>query len=149
MADEEKDERTQKEIAAEEEMRKYAQEEQGEGEKQEQVEVEEAKFQEFSGSSIQSDNQTSAAGKERIEMLMDIVLPVSIELGRTKMFIKNILELERGSIVEIDKLAGEPVDLLVNNKKMAEGEVVVVEKHFGIRITNLIDPKDRIKNLGN
>ena len=149
MADEEKDERTQKEIDAEKEMLKYAQMEQEEGEKQGQVEVEDAKFQEFSGTSIQSDAQTSAAGNERIEMLMDIVLPVSIELGRTKMFIKDILELERGSIVEIDKLAGEPVDLLVNNKKMAEGEVVVVEKHFGIRITNLIDPKDRIKNLGN
>jgi len=79
---------------------------------------------------------------------MDIVLPVSIELGRTKMYIKDILELERGSIIELDKMAGEPVDLYINNKKMAEGEVVVVDKHFGIRITNLIDPQDRIKNLG-
>jgi len=84
----------------------------------------------------------------RIDMLMDIVLPVSIELGRTKMYIKDILELERGSIIELDKMAGEPVDLYINNKKMAEGEVVVVDKHFGIRITNLIDPADRIKNLG-
>ncbi|MCB0286298.1 MAG: FliM/FliN family flagellar motor switch protein, partial [Calditrichaeota bacterium] len=59
------------------------------------------------------------------------------------------LDLERGSIVELDKMAGEPVDLYINNKKMAEGEVVVVDKHFGVRITNLIDPADRIKNLGN
>ena len=84
----------------------------------------------------------------KIDLIMDIVLPVSIELGRTKMFVKDVLELERGSIIELDKMAGEPVDLYINNKKMAEGEVVVVDKHFGIRITNLIDPKDRIKNLG-
>ena len=90
----------------------------------------------------------SGSSGNRIDMIMDIVLPVSIELGRTKMFVKDVLELERGSIIELDKMAGEPVDLYINNKKMAEGEVVVVDKHFGIRITNLIDPKDRIKNLG-
>jgi len=84
----------------------------------------------------------------KLNMLLDIVLPVTIELGRTKMYIKDILELERGSIIELDKMAGEPVDLYVNNRKMAEGEVVVVDKHFGVRITNLIDPADRIKNLG-
>ena len=82
-------------------------------------------------------------------MLLDVMLPVTIELGRTQMYIKKILDLERGSIVELDKMAGEPVDLYINNKKMAEGEVVVVDKHFGVRITNLIDPADRIKNLGN
>ena len=86
--------------------------------------------------------------KAKLEMIMDIVLPVSIELGRTKLYVKDILELERGSIIELDKMAGEPVDLYVNNKKMAEGEVIVVDKHFGIRITNLIDPADRIKSLG-
>jgi flagellar motor switch protein FliN/FliY len=86
--------------------------------------------------------------KKRMDLIMDLVLPVSIELGRTKMFVKDILELDRGSVVELDKLAGEPVDLYINEKKMAVGEVVVVDKHFGIRITNLIDPQDRIKNLG-
>jgi len=141
MADE-KDERSPEEIAAEEEMLKFAEQE------NEEVEVEEAKFQEFNDQEMEAAHRVSGGSNDRIEMLMDIVLPVSIELGRTRMFIKDILELERGSIVEIDKLAGEPVDLLINNKKMAEGEVVVVEKHFGIRITNLIDPKDRIKNLG-
>ncbi len=85
--------------------------------------------------------------RDRVDLLMDIVLPVSIELGRTKMYVKDILELERGSIIELDKMAGEPIDLFINNKKMAEGEVVVVDKHFGIRITNLIDPENRIKNL--
>ena len=103
-------------------------------------------------SALQFDNLQSSglsgAAEGRIDLIMDIVLPVSIELGRTKMFVKDVLELERGSIIELDKMAGEPVDLYINNKKMAEGEVVVVDKHFGIRITNLIDPKDRIKNLG-
>lgn len=115
--------------------------------KEEKVKVEDVAFEEMNVSRKET-SEANDISKEKIEMLLDIVLPVSIELGRTKMFIKDILELERGSIVEIDKLAGEPVDLLVNNKKVAEGEVVVVDKHFGIRITNLIDPKDRIKNLG-
>jgi flagellar motor switch protein FliN/FliY len=117
-------------------------------EEQEAVTVEKPEFEDLATKESGNGSGSDEIPSERIEMLMDIVLPVSIELGRTKMFIKDILELERGSIVEIDKLAGEPVDLLVNNKKMAEGEVVVVDKHFGIRITNLIDPKDRIKNLG-
>lgn len=115
---------------------------------EESTPVEKPEFEDLASGHENKGNGNGEIPKERIEMLMDIVLPVSIELGRTKMYIKDILELERGSIVEIDKLAGEPVDLLVNNKKMAEGEVVVVDKHFGIRITNLIDPKDRIKNLG-
>ncbi len=108
----------------------------------EQPEVQKAEFE-----NIETPQEAKSADR-RLEMLLDIVLPVSIELGRTKMFIKDILELERGSIIELDKMAGEPVDLYINNKKMAEGEVVVVDKHFGIRITNLIDPADRIKNLG-
>jgi len=105
-------------------------------------EISQVQFEDFD----QKDRPPS--NRDRIDLIMDIVLPVSIELGRTKMYIKDILELERGSIIELDKMAGEPVDLYINNKKMAEGEVVVVDKHFGIRITNLIDPQDRIKNLG-
>ncbi len=95
-----------------------------------------------------SEENDSELDTRRMKLLMDIMLPVSIELGRTRMYVKDILELERGSIIELDKMAGEPVDLYINNKKMAEGEVVVVDKHFGIRITQLIDPADRIKNLG-
>ncbi len=105
-------------------------------------EIKKAEFENFESAPQSMDES------QKIDMLMDILLPVSIELGRTKMYIKDILELERGSIIELDKMAGEPVDLYINNKKMAEGEVVVVDKHFGIRITNLIDPADRIKNLG-
>jgi len=83
----------------------------------------------------------------KLEMLMDLSFPVSIELGRTKMLIKDILELGHGSVIEFDKLAGEPVDLLVNDKKVAEGEVVVIDEHFGIRITNLLEPSERITKL--
>jgi len=85
---------------------------------------------------------------EKIGVLMDLSLPITIELGRTRMLIKDILELGHGSVIEFDKLAGEPVDLLVNDKKVAEGEVVVIDEHFGIRLTNLIKPSERIKNLG-
>ena len=85
---------------------------------------------------------------EKIELLMDLSLPVTIELGRTRMLIKDILELGHGSVIEFDKLAGEPVDLLINDKKIAEGEVVVIDERFGIRLTNLVKPSERIKNLG-
>lgn len=90
-------------------------------------------------------------GEERdkkLELLLDLTLPLSIELGRTQMLIRDILDLQRGSVVEFEKLASEPVDILINGKKMAEGEVVVIEKHFGIRITNLVDAAERVKSLG-
>ncbi len=83
----------------------------------------------------------------KLELLYDLQLPVSIELGRTNMLIRDILRLGRGSVVEFDKLVSEPVDVLINGKKVAEGEVVVIDKHFGIRITTLIDPADRIKSM--
>jgi flagellar motor switch protein FliN/FliY len=91
----------------------------------------------------------SAAGSagRSIDMLLDVSLPISIELGRTSMPIHEILNLAPGSVIELDKLAGEPVDLLVNEKLIARGEVVVVEENFGIRITSMIAPQDRIKNL--
>lgn len=84
---------------------------------------------------------------QKLEYLKDLHLNVYIELGRTKMQIKDILELERGYVIELEKLASEPVDVFVNNKKIAEGEVVVIDKHFGIRITNLVEAADRIKGF--
>ncbi len=84
---------------------------------------------------------------DKIEFLKDLQLNVFIELGRTQMQIKDILELERGYVIELDKLASEPVDVYVNNKKIAEGEVVVIDKHFGIRITNLNEGSQRLKDL--
>jgi flagellar motor switch protein FliN/FliY len=82
-----------------------------------------------------------------IDLLLDVSLPVSIELGRTRMSIADILELGSGSIVELDKLAGEPVDILVNNKPLAKGEVVVLDENFGVRITSLVSPRERLERL--
>ncbi|MCK5527307.1 MAG: flagellar motor switch protein FliN [Candidatus Latescibacteria bacterium] len=87
------------------------------------------------------------APPKNIEMLMDVTLVVSIELGRTTMQVKRILELGPGSVIELNKMAGEPVDVLVNNKLIARGEVVVVDENFGIRVTDLISPSDRLKSL--
>jgi len=92
--------------------------------------------------------RTESTGQPKnIEILMDVKLPVAIELGHTEMTIRDILNLSAGSVVELNKLAGEPVDLLVNNKTVARGEVVVVDENFGLRVTSLISPEDRIKSL--
>lgn len=101
-----------------------------------------ADFPEFDESSTRS-----PMSNDKLDFLKDLQLNVYIELGRTQMQIKDILELERGYVIELDKLASEPVDIFVNNKKIAEGEVVVIDKHFGIRITNLVDAADRLKGF--
>lgn len=90
---------------------------------------------------------TEQAPKENINMLLDVEMDVSIELGQTEMSIKRILELSPGSIIELDRMAGEPVDLMVNNKVVAKGEVVVVDENFGIRIVSLVSPEERIRSL--
>ena len=84
-------------------------------------------------------NHTDTGLDPKMDLLYDLSLPVSIELGRTNMLIRDVLKLGRGSVVEFDKLVSEPVDILINGKKIAEGEVVVIDKHFGIRITTLVD----------
>jgi len=91
-------------------------------------------------------NQKSV-NNSKLDMLRDLHLNVYIELGRTQMLVKDILELERGYVIELDKLASEPVDIFVNNKKVAEGEVVVIDKHFGIRITNLNEQTKNLKGI--
>lgn len=82
-----------------------------------------------------------------IEMLLDISLPVTVELGRTRMMIRDILHLAPGSVLELDKLAGEPVDILINDKSIARGEVVVIDENFGVRLTSIITPSERLMNL--
>ncbi len=79
---------------------------------------------------------------------MDIPLDVTVELGRVRMLIKDVLELAMGSIVELDRVAGEPVDLLVNGRLVAKGEVVVIEDNFGIRLTEIVSHADRLAGLG-
>ena len=78
---------------------------------------------------------------------MDVSMQLTVELGRTKMLIKDILGMGEGTIVELDKLAGEPVDLLVNGKLIAKGEVVVIDENFGVRVTDIISPMERISSL--
>jgi len=85
--------------------------------------------------------------QNNLELLMDIPLKITVELGRTHKQIKDILELSQGSIVELDKLAGEPVDILVNNKLIAKGEVVVIDENFGVRVIDIISQWDRIQKL--
>lgn len=101
----------------------------------------------FTETSLSGEPIPSSGQRENIDMLLDVDLDVSIELGRADLSIKRILELAPGSIIELDRMAGEPVDLLVNNKVVAKGEVVVVDESFGIRIVSLVTPEERIKSL--
>ncbi|SDD45930.1 hypothetical protein SPACI_026290 [Sporomusa acidovorans DSM 3132] len=82
-----------------------------------------------------------------IGLIMDVPLQITVELGRTRKLIRDILELSQGSVVELDKLAGEPVDILVNGKLIAKGEVVVIDENFGVRITDIISPLERASHL--
>ncbi|MBO8171008.1 MAG: flagellar motor switch phosphatase FliY [Bacillaceae bacterium] len=106
-----------------------------------QANVQPAQFSQFN-----TDPQPEI-GEKNLGLLMDIPLQVTVELGRTKRQIREILELGPGSIVELDKLAGEPVDILVNNKLIAKGEVVVIDENFGVRITDIISQLDRVQKL--
>jgi flagellar motor switch protein FliN/FliY len=82
-----------------------------------------------------------------LDMVMDIPVTISMEIGRTKINIRNLLQLSQGSVVELDRLAGEPMDVLVNDTLIAHGEVVVVNDKFGIRLTDVISAAERIKKL--
>ena len=88
-----------------------------------------------------------APGHHDLEMIMDIPVNITVELGRTKMPIKNLLQLAQGSVVELSGMAGEPLDVLVNGFLIAQGEVVVVNDRFGIRLTDIITPSERMKRL--
>ncbi|MEG7334123.1 flagellar motor switch phosphatase FliY [Bacillus subtilis] len=92
-------------------------------------------------------NEASQAPINNLDMLLDIPLSITVELGRTKRSVKEILELSAGSIIELDKLAGEPVDILVNRRIVAKGEVVVIEENFGVRVTDILSQAERINNL--
>ncbi|MBS1705882.1 MAG: flagellar motor switch protein FliN [Armatimonadetes bacterium] len=84
---------------------------------------------------------------QNLEILLDIPLEISVELGRVRMMMKEVVDLSSGSIVEIDKAAGEPVDVLVNGRLVARGEVVVIEDNFGVRITEILSPQERLQRL--
>ena len=99
---------------------------------QQQVNVQPAQFQSFTG------DLGGNFPQENIDLIMDVPLEVTVELGRTSRSIKEILEFTPGTIIELDKIAGEPIDVLVNGKYVAKGEVVVIEESFGIRITEIV-----------
>ncbi len=86
-------------------------------------------------------------GMQSLDFILDIPLKVTVELGRSKMAIRDILSLSQGSVVELAKFAGEPLEVLVNDKLIARGEVVVVNEKFGIRLTDIISPVERIEQL--
>ncbi|MGE7682685.1 flagellar motor switch phosphatase FliY [Peribacillus simplex] len=91
--------------------------------------------------------QLQESETKNLSMLMDIPLQVTVELGRTKRCVKDILELSSGSIIELDKLAGEPVDILVNSRLIAKGEVVVIDENFGVRVTDIMSQSDRLNKI--
>lgn len=97
--------------------------------------------------SFEDSGRTQGESNKNLDILMDIKLQLTVELGRTELPIKKVLELTRGSIIELEKVAGEPVELYANGKLVAHGEVVVIEDNFGLRITNITDPEDRLKGL--
>ncbi|MDD5065772.1 MAG: flagellar motor switch protein FliN [bacterium] len=106
-----------------------------------QVKVQQAQFPSLNVQGI------SAEQAANIQLLMDVPMQLTVELGRARMLVKEILGLGEGSIIELDKLAGEPVDLLVNNKLIAKGEVVVIDENFGVRVTDIINPMERLIGL--
>ncbi len=102
--------------------------------------VSETNFEELKG-------EKGESGMRDIDFLLDIPLEVTAELGRTRMLIRDLLQLGQGSVIELDKIAGEPMEILVNNRLVARGEVVVVNEKFGVRLTDIISPTERIRQL--
>lgn len=87
-------------------------------------------------------------GIRDLDFILDIPLDLSVELGRTKMLVNDLLQLGQGSIVELNKVAGEPLEIYINRKLVARGEVVVVNEKFGVRLTDIVSPMERVKSLG-
>ena len=103
--------------------------------------AESAQFQELQAESAVVNGEVS------LDAILDVPVIISMEIGRTKISIRNLLQLNQGSVVELDRLAGEPMDVLVNGTLIAQGEVVVVNDKFGVRLTDVISPADRVKRL--
>ncbi len=99
-------------------------------------------------SQLQPDAHAGAAGDIKLDAILDVPVTIAMEIGRTRINIRNLLQLNQGSVVELDRLAGEPMDVLVNGTLIAQGEVVVVNEKFGIRLTDIVSPADRVRKLG-
>ncbi len=103
--------------------------------------------QESNEETPEEDGQEEQEDSSQLDFILDIPLELSVELGRTKMLVNDLLQLGQGSIVELNKLAGEPLEVYINRKLIARGEVVVVNEKFGVRLTDIITPMDRVKSL--
>ncbi len=114
-------------------------EDQAEGEAAAKGKTETATFDEL--------EDEGSAGSVNLDAILDVPVTISMEIGRTKINIRNLLQLNQGSVVELDRLAGEPMDVLVNGTLIAQGEVVVVNEKFGLRLTDIISPSERVKRL--
>jgi flagellar motor switch protein FliN/FliY len=97
---------------------------------------------------VKTEEQKTEEKIKKLDMILDIPLKVSVELGRTKLLVNDLLQLGQGSVIELSKLAGDPLEVLVNDKLVARGEVVVVNEKFGIRLTDIVSPLERIEKLG-
>ncbi len=121
--------------------------EQASSEAPEAAPVDEAKPAEFDDLEDESLGPGIGETSESLDMILDIPVTIAMEIGRSKIPIRNLLQLNQGSVVELDRLAGEPLDVLVNGTLIAHGEVVVVNEKFGIRLTDVISPAERVKKL--
>ena len=119
-----------------------AEAEEGDGGTEQGSEAQVAELDELSGSS-----EVTPEDKRKLDTILDIPVTISMEVGRSKINIRNLLQLNQGSVVELDRVAGEPLDVLVNGTLIAHGEVVVVNDKFGIRLTDVISQVERIKKL--
>jgi len=106
-----------------------------------------AAFEEFDNPAEVKKASASSAEELNIDVILDVPVTISMEIGRTQINIRNLLQLTQGSVVELDRFAGEPLDVLVNGTLIAHGEVVVVNDKFGIRLTDVISPSERVKRL--
>lgn len=113
----------------------------------EQADVDEALANTVTFDELKNEPLKQAAGSPDLDVILDIPVSISMEVGRTSITIRNLLQLNQGSVIELDRLAGEPLDVLVNGTLIAHGEVVVVNEKFGIRMTDVISPAERIKKL--
>ena len=93
------------------------------------------------------ETKAPSGGTKSLDLILDIPLTVSVELGRSKMLINDLLQLGQGSVIELTKLVGEPLEVLVNQKLVARGEVVVVNEKFGVRLTDIVSPMERVQSL--
>ena len=113
----------------------------------ESAEQETPNYQPAEFQDLEEDSPDSQKESANLEMILDIPVTISLEIGRSKIPIRNLMQLNQGSVVELDRLAGEPLDVLVNGTLIAHGEVVMVNEKFGIRLTDVISPAERVQNL--